>query len=144
MNVTIRKAFRCELEWLNARYDEVGFRHSDFNRELIAIAEVEGNKAGLGRLVTIDSNTAELGGMYVFTEYRGYGVAGKIVEFLLQHSGRFKQIFCLPFAYLKDFYGKYGFVPTDESQDIPALIREKHNWCKRTYEHEILLLVLAR
>ncbi len=143
MDVTVRKAFRDELEWINSRYDEVGFKHSDFNRELIAIAQVNGNRAGIGRLVTISDTEAELGGIYVFTDYQGRGVAEKIVEFLLQHSGGFKKIFCLPFAHLQHFYGKYGFVPTNGYQDVPPEVCEKHHWCNCTYEHETLLLVLA-
>lgn len=144
MTITIRQAVREELQWINARYSEINFKPSNFDRELIAIAEVKGQKAGLGRLVLIDEHTAELGGMFVLESYRGYGIAGKIVEFLLQHSEGFQRIFCIPFAHLKNFYGRYGFVPVTTDYSVPIEIAEKHRWCNQAYDRETLLLILDK
>jgi N-acetylglutamate synthase-like GNAT family acetyltransferase len=143
-NSVIRAARLTDLEWVNARYDEVKFKRSNYEKEYIAIAELNNKRAGLGRLVRVDSKSAELGGIYVLPDYRGSGIASKIVEFLLLYSTSYEQIFCLPFAHLERFYGKYGFVTVDAAEIVPAEILEKHRWCQNTYEPETLLLVKRR
>lgn len=52
MNAKIRKALKTELDWINEKYDEVQFVHSIFETEIIAIAEIDENRIGLGRLST--------------------------------------------------------------------------------------------
>ena len=69
--IEVRAAKKSEMEWINTKYDEVEFVHSIFDKEVIAVAEANGQKAGIGRLVTIDENNFELGGIYVFEEFRG-------------------------------------------------------------------------
>ncbi len=102
--IELRLVGRSEMEWVNRCYDEVDFVHSHFDNEMIAVAEVKGQKAGLGRLVVIDENHLELGGMYVFESFRGQGVAKKIVEFLLKHAKPSQVIYCIPFEHLQHFY----------------------------------------
>lgn len=62
--------------------------------------EVSGERVGVGRLQNIGSGTAELGGMYVDDRFRGAGLAASIVEFLIENSGEYKKIYCLPFSHL--------------------------------------------
>jgi len=50
----IKKAEISELAWINKCYDEVGFIHSSFETEIIAIATMNEQPAGLGRLVLVD------------------------------------------------------------------------------------------
>ncbi len=89
MSLEIRKALQDEIEWINTKYDEIGFIHSQFDNEVIAVAVLhnddEAIRVGIGRLVTIDDKTLELGGIYVFDRYQGQGIAGKLVKFLLTH-----------------------------------------------------------
>lgn len=132
-----------ELDWVNSKYDEVQFVHSSFEKEIIAVAEVDGEKAGLGRLVSIYGQQYELGGMYIFEEFRKLGLATQIVEFLLSQTQSKQIIFCLPFAHLKSFYEKFGF---QDSSLFPNLkihdsVRKKHEWCNQTYTGDTLLLV---
>lgn len=54
--IQIRRAKPSEIDWINNCYDQVKFVHSTFDNEIIAIAESCGEKAGLGRLVTVDAN----------------------------------------------------------------------------------------
>ncbi len=68
--IRIRTANRSEIEWINKCYDEVEFVHSIFDKEVIAIAEFNNQNAGIGRLVRINSDNLELGGMYVFDAFR--------------------------------------------------------------------------
>ena len=91
--LVVRDAKITEIEWINQRYDEVEFVHSVFENEVIAIAEIEGQKAGLGRLV--NKGYLELGGIYVFDSFRGKGIAGEIVEFLLGYVDSQRTIYCI-------------------------------------------------
>lgn len=140
MNIQIKKATEEEVNWVNNKYDEIQFQHSDLKNEMVVIATVDGQKAGIGRLVKINDETAELGGMYVFESFRGLGVASEIVKFLLKNKGQYKRIFCLPFENLKDFYGKYGFKIVKRKDNVPEKILEKHAWCNKTYDKKVLLL----
>ncbi len=140
---TIRKADMREIAWINECYDEVGFVHSDYQREFIAIAEVDGERAGIGRLVTVNSGAFELGGIYVFDPYRGKGVAAKIVDFLTENAEVGRAIFCLPFAHLAGFYQQHGFrkCNKDEVDEVPEEVRKKHQWCNSKYPNETLLFI---
>src|SRR5262245_54122533 len=141
-NVQVRQANLQEISWINERYDEVSFIHSDLARDFVAIAELDGVRAGLGRVVRIDSSTAELGGMYVLTEFRGRGIADAIVRFLLDQSRTCSTIYCIPFAHISGFYQRFGFVLCHEPSSVPEEVRSKHAWCNGYYPHPTLLLVL--
>jgi predicted GNAT family N-acyltransferase len=138
--INVRQALKPEIDWINQCYDEVEFVHSSFDNEVIAVAEVEGKKAGIGRLVQVNSTSQELGGMYVFEDFRGIGIAGQIVKFLLERSSPLQTIYCIPFAHLSDFYQKSGFEICTNFEQVPAEILRKHLWCKEKYTHPVSLL----
>ncbi|MBC5994398.1 GNAT family N-acetyltransferase [Pontibacter cellulosilyticus] len=139
MNVRIRKAEPDELRWVNEQYSKIKFRPSVYEQEFIAIAEVEGARVGVGRLVSIDANTLELGGMYVEDKCRGFGLAKNLVKFLLHHAQQ-KIVYCLPFAQLERFYTGFGFEPVAETGEVPEKVLQKWEWCQQTYPQPTLLL----
>lgn len=141
MPLNIRLAQKQELEWINEKYDEVGFPHSNFETDFVAIAELDGQRVGLGRLIRIDELNAEMGGMYVFEEFRKQGIAEAIINFLLIKSHIFKFVYCLPFADLKNYYKKFGFQELDDEINIPEKIASKFQWCKDTIDREVIILV---
>lgn len=63
-SIVIRRAKKEELEWINSKYSQIDFVHSNFEKEIIAISEHKGERCGLGRIVIIDQNNCELGGMF--------------------------------------------------------------------------------
>lgn len=137
--VTVRRLLESELEWANERYGEVHFLPSNAN-DFLAVAEVGGEKAGLGRLVPVDAMTGELGGMYVLPAFRGRKIAGAIVSYLLQHSP-YRQLFCIPFAHLEGFYAGFGFHPVPAGTAVPCAVAEKVNWCTEEYSASVHLLL---
>lgn len=137
----IRTAMRSEIEWINKCYDEVAFSHSNFDREVIAVAEVEGLKAGLGRIVTIDDDHLELGGIYVFENFRNQGIARDIVTFLLEHSNTSQTIYCIAVTHLLSFYKKFGFELCIDLESVHKKIYEKNTWCQENYPIPTKLLV---
>jgi len=142
VEVKLRQAYTSEIDWVNRKYQEVNFVKSDYNNEFIVIAEIDGENAGLGRIVKIDEKNVELGGILVFPHFRGLGVAGHIVKALCD-GNPFKKsvIWCLPFMNLLHFYTKFGF-KLQADITAPKKIAEKLNWCNtdNKYEKEVLLL----
>ena len=82
--------------------------HSDFDHEIIAIAEFNGQRAGLGHLVKVDEEHFELGGMYVFEAFRGKGAAKELVKFLLTNVKPAQRVYCISFEHLLPFYKQCG------------------------------------
>lgn len=142
--IQVRPAERSEIEWINHCYDEIEFVHSSFEKEIIAIAESHGQKAGLGRLVSVDPNHLELGGMYVFEAFRSQGVARKIVEFLLKYPLPHQTIYCIPFEHLVPFYGQFGFIECTNLAEVPHEISSKYLWCKEKYPTDTKLLIFSK
>ena len=136
MAISIRRADASELEWVNARYREVDFVPSTAH-DRIAIAEVDGDRAGIARVVSA-GDAGELGGMYVFAPYRGRGVAQELIRFLLRETNG--PLYCLPFASLESLYGAFGFTRVTDSSRVPEAVKEKHRWCNEHYTEAVLLL----
>lgn len=139
--IAIKIARKDQLDWINTMYQKVDFKPSHFENEFIVIAEVNKIKAGLGRLVQVDGENVELGGIYVFKEHRKIGVANAIVSYLCkQNPFTNKTIWCLPFENLEQFYQQFGF----DSNNIlaPKEIIEKYHWCNKEgqYAQKVLLL----
>lgn len=130
------------MEWINSCYDQVEFVHSSFDNEIIAIAKFDDRKSGLGCLVKIDEQHLELGGMYVFENFRNKGIAKEIVEFLLTHVQPSQKVYCIPFEHLLGFYKQCGFTNCSNLDLVPLKILDKFNWCQEKYSHPTALLVL--
>ena len=138
--ITIRKALPEDMEWVNAQYQKIKFQLSDHKNEIIGIAELNGQRAGIGRLVTIDDTVLELGGIYVLEGYREHGIARTIVTFMISQV-KDKTLYCLPFEHLQQFYYSCGFVSAQNTEQVPAKILQKWKWCNGTYPGATLLLV---
>ncbi len=139
----VRQIERSEISWVNKCYDEVEFVHSNYEKEIIAVAEWDGQKAGVGRLVTVDEKNLELGGMYVFQSFRGKGIARGIVTFLLTHV-QDQTVYCIPFEHLVPFYQQCGFVHCTSHHLAPKELLNKYFWCKEKYTCSTSLLVLEK
>ena len=121
---------------MNERYAEVRFVPSDLARDTQLVAEIDGDPAGLGRLVPVDDESCELGGMLVFEEFRGRGVAKTLIDALLERA-RGRTVYCIPFADLEAVYAAAGFARTEEA---PPAVREKYEWCRSEYERGVVLM----
>ncbi|CAM3973766.1 acetyltransferase [Bacillus luti] len=134
-----------DLEWINKQYESIGFVPSDLNRDKVAIITYKGEYAGVGRLVQIDGETMEMGGIFIAPKFRGLQLAGELVSFLVQTAKKLhiQNVFCLPFEELKNFYKKYGFTEVDTTQEVVhPIILKKYNWCLKTYDKHVLLFKL--
>ena len=138
--VIIKQAHQVDLAWINQKYDEVNFLHSTLYNEIVAIAHIGATQGGIGRLIKIESNIFELGGMYVLEAYRKHKIATQIINFLLQQVGKNAIIYCIPFKELTDFYKRFGFEEIIDVRNIPYQITEKYRWCSQEYKQEVELL----
>lgn len=141
-NIDIRAAKPAEINWINDQYRLIGFLPSDFTNEFIVIAECYGEKIGIGRIVLLDDEHTELGGIYVTSEFRGKGIAHRIVKFLLDKNPYdFRHIWCIPFKKLNRFYEKFYFTEIDlDSGHLPEKILKKLNWCAENISEPVSLM----
>jgi GNAT superfamily N-acetyltransferase len=140
VTVTVRQLQAHELKWANGRYGEIDFLPSTQD-DYIAVAENDGQPAGLGRLVRVGGEACELGGMYVFPEQRGGGISRAIIGHLIAAAGR-ATLYCLPFGNLRGLYESFGFREQAPDPAMPDQVLEKFKWCNSHYGREVLLLVL--
>lgn len=140
----IKRATMEDMEWVNSQYKKVEFLLSELNNEIIAIAYINEEKVGLGRLVKIDDKNYEMGGIVTLGNFRGMNVASKVVEFLVSETrGRkVENTYCIPFEHLRNFYNRYGFKEVEDFTNVPEKIFHKYNWCKEQYDKDTLLMKL--
>ena len=79
-----------DLEWINNQYDSIGFVRSDLKRDKVAIITYNNEYAGVGRLVQIDEDTLEMGGIFILPQFRGLQLAGELVLFLVETAKNHK------------------------------------------------------
>lgn len=138
--IALREARPADEQWINDRYRSIGFHTSDLAQELVLIAEVDGVAAGMGRLVPAGEDAFELGGMHVLAEYRGRGLARRIIDELLRRAAG-KSVYCIPFAELEPIYAAAGFVRTEASAEDPPYVHEKLEWCAREIPERAVILM---
>ena len=134
-----------ELQWVNEQYEKIDFVPSKLENETIAIVTYQDHFAGVGRIVYLSEEEAEIGGIYIQDEYRGLSLANELVGYLVDEAKKqgLKEVYCLPFEELKHFYEKFGFKTFDiESTSTNEKVFKKFNWCLGNYEKNVLLLKL--
>jgi GNAT superfamily N-acetyltransferase len=137
----LRTARPEETGWINEQYAKVHFIPSDPARDQVVVAELGGERAGIGRLVDAGEGAYELGGMYVLDAFRGAGVARAIVDELIRRAGG-RDVYCIPFADLEAFYASAGFARV-EPAGIPRKVQEKLDWCAREIDRAVILMKLT-
>jgi GNAT superfamily N-acetyltransferase len=138
MSLHVRKLEQAELAWANERYAEVDFLPSTA-ADFVAVVLIDGERAALGRVTDLGNNVGELGGMYVFPEFRGRGIAKRLVDHLVAECG-IDTLFCLPFEPLLRLYASSGFSLHSGGDGVPERISHKHAWCNSHYPERVLLM----
>ncbi|HDR4424250.1 TPA: GNAT family N-acetyltransferase [Bacillus cereus] len=143
--MSIQLATSNDLEWINKQYDSIGFVRSDLNQEKVAIITYNNEYAGVGRLVQIDEDNIEMGGIFILPQFRGLQLAGELVSFLVETAKKLQvqHVYCLPFEELENFYKKYGYTEVDTAKEVVhPIILKKYNWCLDHYDKHVLLCKL--
>lgn len=137
----LRTATAADAGWIREQYEKVHFIPSDLARDVVVVAEVDGVRAGMGRLVPAGDGACELGGMYVDDAYRGRGIARAIVDELIGRAAS-KDVYCVPFADLETLYAAAGFRRI-EPVSVPEPIQSKLDWCAREIGRPVILMKLT-
>lgn len=135
--MTVRRARPDELAWANDVYRRVDFVASDADCVQV-VAEDDGRKIGVGRLVPAGDGAYELGGMWVDEDARGRGVAKAIVAALIEAADG-APLWCIPYARVADLYRGRGFFDA-VVDDAPVAVREKLAFCRARYPLAVVLL----
>ncbi|MGW6148037.1 GNAT family N-acetyltransferase [Bacillus mycoides] len=141
----IQLAIPNDIEWINKQYESIEFVPSDLSQDKVAIITCNKEYAGVGRLVQIDEDTIEMGGIFILPKFRGLQLAGELVSFLVQTAKKLQiqNVYCLPFEELESFYKKYGYTEVDTTEeDVHPIILKKYNWCLENYDKHVLLFKL--
>ena len=143
--MSIQLATSNDLKWINSQYDSIGFVRSDLKRDKVAIITYNNEYAGVGRLVQIDEDTLEMGGIFILPQFRGLQLAGELVSFLVETAkkSQIQNVYCLHFEELENFYKKYGYTEVDTTTEaVHPIILKKYNWCLENYDKHVLLFKL--
>lgn len=135
----LRIATPGDAGWIQEQYEKVHFIPSDLARDVMVVAEIDGERVGMGRLVPAGENAYELGGMYVDDAFRGRGIAHAIVEELIRLADD-RDVYCVPFANLETLYAESGFRRI-EAVNVPEKIQEKLDWCAREIPDRAVVLM---
>lgn len=141
--LALRHATADDASWIHEAYSAIGFLSSDPSEHFVIVAEIDGERAGLGRLVPAGEDACELGGMLVFEQFRGRGIARAIIDELLHNAGT-REVYCVPFAELEPIYAASGFVTQASDDEAPEEIRRKLAWCAREIPERRVLLMKMR
>ena len=125
--VTIRPLREDELAWAAERYREIAFQATPAG-SVALVAELAGERVGLGRLVPLGPDSVELGGIWTADAARGRGVARAMVRELFDRAAGL-DVWCVPFDHLTEFYLSFGLQRTDPPWPDP--IAAKVEDCER-------------
>lgn len=95
----------------------------DWRRFLVAVDE-SGRVIACGQVKPHGADILELASIAVLPEYRGQGIARRIIEVLLAQSPRPLYLMCI--AHNGPMYEKFGFVPID-GDELPKYFRRMKN-----------------
>src|SRR5262245_35419811 len=118
-----------ERDWASALYRAIRFAVTPPGA-IALVAELDGARVGLGRLVALAPDVLELGGIWTDEAVRGRGIARAMVSALLArraHIGSVGPLWCIPFAHLSAFYESCGFAVS--APPYPPAIAAKVDDC---------------
>ena len=122
MNLSIRTAGAAEANKINALYRRCGYSGNVAPKDIVLLAELDGEPVGAVRICEEDG-TNVLRGMYLLPAYHRKGIGSK----LLQHGESIMpagDCFCLPYAHLVGFYQQIGFLKIEE-KELPRMLQAR-------------------
>jgi predicted N-acetyltransferase YhbS len=134
----IRPAEPGDHSFIETTYAAIRFPAATSD-DVILVAELDGERVGLGRLVPCAEDTVELGGIWVDGRHRRHGIAASLVQDLLERAGS-RRVFCVPFTPLVDYYKRFGFVDAPRDASVPPPVRAKLDVCLVTFPQGVSLL----
>ena len=120
--IVVRRADPMDRARIEAFCNERGYRGFLSPEAAVVIAERGLDVAGLGR-VQPDNGVLVLRGMGVDSGCRRRGIGTRLLELLIAEIGA-RRCYCIPYAHLREFYGRAGFADLD-LDSAPHFLRDR-------------------
>ena len=120
--IVVRRADPMDRPRIEAFCRECGYRGFLSPEAAVVIAERGLDVAGLGR-VQPDNGVLVLCGMGVDSGFRRRGIGTRLLELLIAEIGA-RRCYCIPYAPLREFYGRAGFADLD-LDSAPHFLRDR-------------------
>ena len=121
-DIVVRRADPMDRPRIEAFCRERGYRGFLSPEAAVVIAERGVDVAGLGR-VQPDHGVLVLRGMGVDSGCRRRGIGTRLLELLIAEIGA-RRCYCIPYAHLREFYGRAGFADLD-LDSAPHFLRDR-------------------
>jgi len=135
---TVRPAGPADRDFIARTYASIEFEETPADDVLVA--EHEGQRVGLGRLVPVGDDAVELGGIWTDERHRRLGVAALVVRALLERAAG-RRVYCIPFRPLAGYYKRFGFIDAAVDETVPRAIAEKVAGTDRRFPQGVALLM---
>lgn len=141
MEISLRPANKSEFDWINHRYQKIGFSLCNKEKDTVLLAEVAKQRVGFGRLIPLSPQGYELAGIFVVEPFRHRGIATRIVKELIKESKTEGPIYCIAFSHLISFYKEHRFIYYENQCQMPKELKEKFQRCRKIYQGRVELLI---
>jgi GNAT superfamily N-acetyltransferase len=121
-DIVVRRANPTDRPRIEAFCRERGYRGFPSPEAAVVIAECGLDVAGLGR-VQSDNGVLVLRGMGVDSGFRRRGIGTRLLDLLIAEIGT-RRCYCIPYAHLREFYGRAGFADLD-LDSAPHFLRDR-------------------
>ncbi len=121
-DIVVRRADSMDRPRIETFCRERGYRGFLSPEAAVVIAESGLDVAGLGR-VQPDNGVLVLRGMGVDSGFRRRGIGTRLLELLVAEIGA-RRCYCIPYAHLREFYGRAGFADLD-LESAPQFLRDR-------------------
>jgi len=118
----IRRAEPAEYSAVLALYQACGYTSGIREGDIVWMVEMDHQLVGAARLCC-DHQLWVLRGMQVRPDRQRQGIGGKLVDAVLQHLDG-QTCYCVPYAHLRPFYGRFGFTKVRQ-ENMPPYLAER-------------------
>ncbi len=141
MKVTVSNSSEKEkLDLAKSVYHKHFGRSTLTANEKIFFLEIDNTLAGLVRLC-FEYDVFQLRSMLIFPEFRGKGFGRKFLKGFENYldQNKIREIYCLPWAKLENFYSEIGF-KKEPTHLAPVFLKERLNEYRSQNKDEIIFM----
>ena len=137
MNITQQIGAEVRLE-VSQFYERVGYTGGIQDSDVVCLERQDHDLVGVVKLCK-EEGVLVLRGLYVSEDLRGTGVGTRLLRAVSETIAN-QECWCIPFAYLSDFYATVGFARCRESE-APAFLEER---CRKYVSKGMDVVIMKR
>lgn len=120
--ISVRKILKTEHDTAQAFYSSVGYTNNIVDSDQVVVAELERKIIGIGR-VSVEHGHYVLRGMQIEKAYQNKKIGTQILSELSNIISQ-EECYCIPYAWLEEFYEKIKFKQVSENI-APKFLQER-------------------